>query len=116
MFTRLRNWLRGESGLYEATRDATRETTYRAMRDGFPLGVEDFIDDLIGSDYREPTVIEAAENNGQTATAPRLTAAELKRTRKPDLLDLAAENGIDADDSWTAPQLRDALRDALTAE
>lgn len=34
-----------------------------------------------------------------------LTAADLKGLRKSELLDLASERGIDADESWTVKQL-----------
>lgn len=108
MFQRLRIWLTGQSGLREATREAAREATREGLTEGFRLGVDDFIGDLTAITASEPTMIEA-ETNGQTATAPRLTAAELRGKRKAELIDLAAENGIDADDSWTVAELRDAL-------
>lgn len=98
MFHRIKTWLSNGAGLREATRDAAREATREGLTEGFRLGVEDFIQSV--SIHTEPVTIEVSKP---------LTAADLKGKRKADLLELASERGLNADESWTVAELTEEL-------
>ena len=131
MFARFRIWLAGASGLRDATRDAVREATREGLTEGFRLGVGDFLDRITGPaavDVEARNTGTGHAANGQqvrvnghkppgTGTDDRIVidppkpipAAELRGKRKPELLTLAEQRGIETDDSWTVPELREAL-------
>lgn len=94
MFDRLKFWVKKDSGMREAIRDASRETTFEALSEGFPLGVQDWLDSLC------PKVIEVQRT---------LTEKELKTLRKPQLIELALERNIDADETMTVEQIKEKL-------
>ena len=111
MFERLRLWLAGSSGLQEAARDGARAAVRQGTLEGVRLGLEDALSELTGL-VDPPAKIIDAQANG-THDAPRITPAELGRMRKADLIDLAQRHGIDADETWTAGQLRERLAEPV---
>ncbi len=101
MFQRLRLWLVGQSGLKQATREAAREATREGLLEGIQLGLEDALESLATLTGPPVETIET--------TTPIPSAAELKGMRKAELLDVAATQGIDADESMTVADLRERL-------
>lgn len=103
MFSKIRLWLVGSSGLREATRDAAREATREGLLEGFRLGSDDFISALTG--ISTVATIEAPSNGHQHA----LSASELRAMRKDDLVAEAESRGILDASTLTAADLRDRL-------
>lgn len=110
MFSKLKLWLLGSSGLREATRDAAREATREGFLEGIRLGLGDALESLESlTDTRAVKTITPAINGHQNGHRKPLTASELRGKRKADLLELAEERGLVADDSWTVSALTEAL-------
>lgn len=110
MFERLKIWFLGSSGLKEATREATRQAVRDGFTEGLRLGLEDALTSLESNTAQNGSVVHIDQpKDGHGKHNEPLTAAELRTMRKADLLALAEERGIDAEDSWTVAELRENL-------